>query len=77
MNRPKEKPYRSKATTVPAATPLLEATEQKGELLIRDLCQNGTDSVHYMRVVNTYAKSHSANTPEIVLQEADQAKKKI
>ena len=36
-NPPKEKPSRTKATTVTAATPLLEAMEQKGDLLIYDL----------------------------------------
>ena len=30
-----------------------EVTDQKGDLLIRDLWQPGTDSVHDMRVVNT------------------------
>ena len=30
-----------------------EVTEQKGDLLIRDLWQQGTDIVHDMRVVNT------------------------
>ena len=62
--RPKANPDRSKATTVPAETPPLEATEYKGGLLIRDLWHNGTDSVHDMRVVNTDANSHSAKTPE-------------
>ena len=32
-----------------------EATEQKGDILIQDLWQQGTDSVHDMRVVNTDA----------------------
>ena len=35
--RPTEKSDRSKSTTVTAVTPTLEATEQKGELLIHDL----------------------------------------
>ena len=35
-----------------------EVTEQKGDLLIRDLWQQGTDSVHNMRVVNTNALSY-------------------
>ena len=56
VKRPKENPARIKATTVPAAMPPLEATEQKGELLIRELRKNGTDSVHDMHVVNTDAK---------------------
>ena len=46
-------------------------TEQKGDLLIRDLWQNRTGSVHNMRVANTDAKSHSAKTPEKCLQEAE------
>ena len=35
-----------------------EVTEQKGDLLIRDLWQQGTDGVHDMRVVNTEALSY-------------------
>ena len=50
--------------------PPLEATEHRGDLLIRELCQNGTDSVHNMRIVNTDAKSYLAKTPEKCLQEA-------
>ena len=57
--------------------PPLEATEHEGNLLIRELCQNGTDSVQKMRIVNTYAKSHLTKTPEKCLQEAEQAKKKM
>ena len=51
--------------------------EHKGDLLIRYLFQNGTDSVHDMRVMNTDAKSHLANTPEKCLQEAERAKKNM
>ena len=60
-----------------SATPPLESTEQKGGLLIRDLWQNGTESFHDMHVVNTYAKSHSMNTLEHFLQEAEREKKKV
>ena len=77
MNRPKEKPARSKDTTDIVATPPHEATEQKGDFLIRDLCNNGTDSVHGMHFVNTDAKSHLAKTPEKCLQEAERAKNKM
>ena len=35
-----------------------EVTEQKGNLLIRDLWQHGTYSVHNMRVVNINAPMH-------------------
>ena len=54
-----------------------EATEHKGNLLIRDLWQNGTASVHNMRVVNTDAKYHLEKTPEKCLHEAERAKKKM
>ena len=37
VKRPKANPVSSKATTVPSATSPLEATEHKGDLLIRDL----------------------------------------
>ena len=50
---------------------------QKGELLIRDLWQNGTGSVHGMHVVNNDAKSHSVKSPEKCLQEAEMEKKRM
>ena len=77
VKRPKANPDRYKTTKSTAATPPLEDTEQRGDLLIHDLWQNRTDSVHNMRVVNTDAKSHSAKTPEKCLQEAEREKKKI
>ena len=58
VKRPKENLSRSKATKATAATPPLEATEQKGDLLIRDLSQNRTDSVHNMPIMNTDARFH-------------------
>ena len=51
--------------------------EQKGDLLIRDLWANGTDSVHNMRVVNTDAKSYWEKSPERFLEEAESGKKKM
>ena len=77
VKRPKSNPARTKGTTVPDNTPSLEAMEQKGDLLIRDLWKNSTDSVHDMRVVNTDANSHLAKTPKKCLQEAERPKKKI
>ena len=61
---------RTKGTTILDNAPPLEATQQKGDLLIRDLWNNGTDCVNYMRVVNTYANSQLEKTPEKCLQEA-------
>ena len=72
--RTNSKPGRSKYKP---STPQLEVTEQKGDLLIRDLWQNGNDSVHDMRAVKHAAKSHLAKTPEQCLQEAEGAKKNM
>ena len=77
VKRPKAKPDSSTATKSTVATPPLEVTEQKGDLLIRDLWQNGTASVNGMHVLKTDSKSHLANTPEKCLQEAERAKKKM
>ena len=63
VKRPKAKPYGPSASTDRDGAPPPEATEQKKDFLICDLCQNGTNGVHDMRVVNTDAKSHSAKTP--------------
>ena len=54
-----------------------EATEHKGDLLIRDLWQNGTDSVHAMLVVNTDDKSYREKSPDKCLEEAEKSKKKM
>ena len=48
--RTKAKPAGYSGTTDRDGASPTEVTEQKGYLLIRDLCQNGTDSVHNMRV---------------------------
>ena len=77
MKKPKENTAQSKATTVPSTRPPLEAMEQKGDLLIHDLWNNETESVHDMHVVNKYANSHSAKTPEKCLHEAERAKKNM
>ena len=77
VKRPKENMARFKATTVTADTPPLEATEQKGDLLIREIWQNRNESVHDMHIVNTDASSHLANTPEKCIQEAERTKKKM
>ena len=50
---------------------------QKGNLLLRDLWHNGTDSVHNMRVVNTDAKSYWEKSPEKCLEKAEKSKKKM
>ena len=72
MSRTKPKLAGSKLTTPPDATLVApEVTEQKGDLLIRDLWQQGTDSVRDIRVVNTDALSYVCRSPEKGLQEAE------
>ena len=52
-----------------------DTMKQKGDLLIRELWNNGTDSVHGIRIVNTDAKSYLVKTPEKCLHDAARAKK--
>ena len=52
-------------------------TEQKGDLLIRDLWQQGTDSVHDMCVVNTDALMHRTKDPEKCLNKEERGGKKM
>ena len=54
-----------------------EVTEQKGDLLIRDLWQQGIDSVHDMPVVNTDALSYVRMSPKKCLNEAKRGRKKM
>ena len=70
VKSPKDKPDGTRGSTYQYGTPPPEATEQKGDLLIRDLCQNRTDSLHDMRFLNTDTKTHAVKTPEKFLQEA-------
>ena len=64
MSRTKPKPAGSNLTkTTDKTTAEPEVTEQKGDVLIRDLWQQGTDSVHDMRAVNTDALSYVSKSP--------------
>ena len=71
MKRPKAKLDGTRGSTYQDGAPQLEAAEQKGDLLIRDLWHNRTDSVHNMCVVNTDAKTHALKTPKECLQESE------
>ena len=51
--------------------------EQKGNLLIRDIWQQGTDSVHDMCVVNTDALTNMTKDPEKCLHEVEREKNKM
>ena len=48
---------------------------KKGDLLIRDLWRQGTDSFHDMHVVNTDAVSYKSKTPDKCLETADHKEK--
>ena len=48
-----------------------EVTEQKGDLLIRDLWQQGIDSVHDMHVVNNNAPTLRTKDPVWCLHEVE------
>ena len=78
MSMPKPKPAGSNITSPPDATTAApEVTEQKGDLLIRYLWQQGTNSVNDMRVVNTDALSYVRRSPEKCLQEAEREENKM
>ena len=74
VKRPKAKPAKYKYKQ---STPQLEATEQKGNLLICDLWQNGTDSVYDMHVVNTDTKSYLERTPESVFKRQNGQRRRL
>ena len=76
VKRTKDNPAGPIDTTDPDDTPQ-DDMEQKGDLLLRDLWQNGTDSVNNMHVVNTDAKSYWEKSPKKFLEEVDNSKKKI
>ena len=76
VKRPKSQPAGPSGSTKPGENPT-KAIEQKGDLLIRDLWNNGTDSVHNMSVVNTDARSYLEKSPERCLEEAERGKKKM
>ena len=71
VKRPNDKPDGTIGSTEQDGAPPPEAIEQKGDLLIRELWNNVTNSVHDMHVVNTDAKTHMVKTPEKCLQEAE------
>ena len=76
MTRTKYQPAGPRDSTTPGDSPP-EATEQKGDLLIRDLWANGTHSVHDMRVGNTDAKSYWERYSEKCLEEVEKGNKKM
>ena len=60
-----------------AGAPPPEITEQKCDLLIYDLWQKETESVHKMQVVNTDAQYYGTMYPKRFLKEAKRGKKRM
>ena len=54
----------------------MENSEKKGDILICDLCQRGTDIIHNMCVMNTDTLSNWNESPEKCLQTAEKENKK-
>ena len=77
VKRMKATPAGDSGKTEQAGAPPPEVTEQKGDLLIRDLWQNEMDSVIGMRVVNTDSKYHMSKDLEKCLQEAERGKNRM
>ena len=75
VTRKKAQPAGPGGSTAPGTSPPGDS-EQKGDLLIRDLWKNGTDSIHDMRVVNTDVVSYQYKTPEKFLETSECEKKK-
>ena len=63
MKSPKTAPYGANRNISPSVAQPPEVTEQKGDLLIRHLWQQGTESVHDMCFVNTDAPTHQKKDP--------------
>ena len=49
-----------------------EDEREKGDLLIRDIWSQWTESIHYMCVMNTDAVSYQSKTPEKCLETSEQ-----
>ena len=77
MNRTKTTPFGASGNKNHVVALPPEVTEQKGDLLICDLWNQGTYSFHDMRVVNTDAQNHMTMDPERCLQETERGKKRM
>ena len=77
VKRTKAAPSGAGGTNSNAEVQLTEVTKQKGYLKFCDLWQQGTDSVHYMRVVNTDVPMHRNKDPVSCLQDAERGGKRM
>ena len=55
---------------------VLDNSEHKGDFLICNLCQRGTDSIHDMSTVDTYSLSYREKSLEKCLHIAEKEKNK-
>ena len=76
VKRTKAAPSGAGGTIKHAEVQTPEVTEQKGDLFIRYLCQQGIESVHDMRFMNTDAQKHRKKDPKKCLHEAEQGKRR-
>ena len=77
MKKTKATPAGYSGNNNQAGAPPPGVTEQKGNLLINDLWQNGTDIINDMRVMNTDSKSHLGKQPEKCLHEVGRVNKRM
>ena len=77
VKRTKDTPAGAGGTIDHAVVHPSEVTEQKGDLLICDLWQQGADSVHDMRVVNTATLMHRTKDTPRCLHKEDRGKKQM
>ena len=75
VKRTKATPAGSNGNSGHTAAP--EITEQMEELLIRELWQQGTDSVHDMCVVNTDAPTYQKKEPEKCIHKSERGNKNM
>ena len=57
-------------------SPSHDSGDLKGDILIRDLCMQGTDSIHDICVMNIDTTSYQSKYPDKCLETANKAKKK-
>ena len=77
MKRTKATPAGAGGKTNHTVVHTLVVREQKGNLLFRDLWQQGTYNIHDMWVVNTDAPTQSTKNPVRYLHEAERGKNRM
>jgi hypothetical protein len=65
----------SSATTSNNPSPIVDASGERGDLLVRGFWENGMDAIINVCCVDTDAKSYSSHEPEKVLKSSEKVKK--